>query len=376
MLGSAPVPEAPAASEPSVPSSPSTVAPPDSPVDGTLGGEPMATAGVPVFAPEAPQPPAIDARAWLICDAESGEILAALSPHVPRPPASTIKLLTAIITAPALDPDDEYVATDDDAAVEGSRVGLTPSQTYTGEDLLHGLMLASGNDAAHALADVAGGQDATVEMMNDEARRLGAFDTVVHTPHGLNTPGQLSSAYDLALIGRASLQNERITDLAGTADYDFPGQGGDSFLIENQNRLLGTYDGTVGLKTGYTSRAGHSFVGAVERDGRTLIAVVLGAEERAETGAAALFDWAFRVGGVEPVGHLVTPDDVESMTRQAEQDGNVFGRNPLEDYSDVLGTPGGTADAVPPVVWLSLVAAAAAGGLGFALRRRSPRHPK
>src|SRR5690606_36922379 len=122
--------------------------------------------------------------------------------HERRPPASTIKLLTAVATASLLQVADTYVATDTDVAMEGSRVGLLSGQRYTVEQLLHGLLLGSGNDAAHAIAEAAGGQAATVDRMNAEAASLGAFDTHAVTPHGLDDPEQLSSAYDLALIGR------------------------------------------------------------------------------------------------------------------------------------------------------------------------------
>lgn len=349
--------------------------PPDSPVERIVGGEAMATIGAPVVDDAAPRPPAVDARSWVVAEVDSGDVLAALSPHQRQAPASTIKLLTAVATIPELDPDDSYVVTDADASVEGSRVGLMPDQEYSVDQLLHGLMLASGNDAAHAVAEAAGGQKSTIELMNAEAQRLGAFDTHAETPHGLDAPGQLSSAYDLALIGRAALHDEDIARLAATRTYDFPGQGGETFQIQNQNRLLDTYPGAVGLKTGYTTLAAHTFVGAAERDGRTLIAVVLGAEGRAEPGAAALFDWAFNAPDITPVGHLVTAEEVDAMIREAEQDGDVLGRNPFDDYGEALRTPGGNSDGVPQVVWVSLVAAAVLGGAGFAVRRLSPRRP-
>lgn len=348
--------------------------PADPPVDRTVGGEALAVSGSPLADSSAPALPALDARSWLIADTATGDVLAAFSPHDQRPPASTIKLLTAVATVPTLDLDEPYVATTADAAVEGSKVGLTPEQPYTVDHLLHGLMLGSGNDAAHALAEAAGGQETTIEMMNDEARRLGAFDTYAVTPHGLDAPGQLSSAYDLALIGRRALDDEQLARLARTPTYDFPGLDGRTFQIQNQNRLLGSYDGAIGLKTGYTTNAGHTFVGAAERDGRTLVAVVLGAEGRAEDGAVRLFDWAFGAPDVEPVGHLVTPDEAAAMVREAEQDGDVIG-DPLGDYSDALTSPGSNSDGVPRVVWLSLAAAAALGGAGFALRRRGQKHP-
>ncbi|SEF17076.1 D-alanyl-D-alanine carboxypeptidase family protein [Jiangella alba] len=369
--------ETPAGSEtPALPVTPSPTVlepPADSPVDEVVGGEELAATGVALVSPTAPPLPVLDAQAWLVADTETGDVLAAYSPHERRPPASTIKLLTALATDAALEPDETYVATEADASVEGSRVGIVAAQTYTVDQLLHGLILASGNDAAHAIAEAAGGQDVTVDKMNNEARRLGAFDTKAITPHGLDSPGQLSSAYDLALIGREALGDATIAELAATPVYDFPDAGGATFQIQNQNRLLGSYEGAIGLKTGYTTLAGHTFVGAVERDGRTLIVTVLGAEGRAEDAAAALFDWAYATPDTPAVGHLVAPDEVEAMVTEAADDGDILGRNPLQDYGDALSSPGGSSDDVPPVVWLSLAAAALAGGLGFALRRRRPK---
>lgn len=375
--GALPTPATGAASGTARPTpSPTILEPPaDSPVDEIVGGADLAATGVPVVSPSAPPLPAVDARAWLVADAATGDVLAAYSPHERRPPASTLKLLTVLATDGALDPDETYVATEADTAVEGSRVGIVATQSYTVDQLLHGVLLASGNDAAHAIAEAAGGLDETVDRMNDEARRLGAFDTKAVTPDGLDTPGQLSSAYDLALIGREALDDDTIAELASTPVYDFPGSGGATFQIQNQNRLLGAYEGAVGLKTGFTTLAGHTFVGAVQRDGRTLIATVLGAEGRAEDAAAALFDWALGAPAAPAVGHLVAPDEVEAMVVAAaeEENGDIIGRNPLEDYEDVLSSPGGSSEGVPPVVWLSLAAAALAGGVGFVLRRRRPK---
>ena len=320
-------------------------------VDGApapLGGEQLARTGVVVAdpAPGTPAPPPVDATAYLLADADSGDVLAGLDAHVPRPPASLVKLLTALALLPDLDPGQTHVATDKDASIEGSRVGLSPGQAYTVEQITYGLMLASGNDAAHALAEVAGGQQQAIEAMNAEAERLGAWRTRALTPHGLDEPGQVSTPYDLALLARAALADERVAGPARTATYDFPGGDGGPYQIQNQNRLLGYYPGTVGLKTGFTSRAGHTLTAAAERGGRLLIAVVLGAEGRAEDAAAVLLDWGFTTGAAaRPVGRLLTPDQVaeERLAReraaQDEQAGAQAAAAGLEDglaLDDVL----------------------------------------
>lgn len=284
---------------------------PSAPADATFGGPDLSRPGD-VVADDAPALPDVDAAAWLVADAGSGDVIAAHNAHEPLPPASTLKLLTAVTLVGGLDPELSYEATDADALVEGSRVGLVPEETYTFDDLTHGLMLASGNDAAHAIAEISGGQDEAIAAMNDEAHRLGAVDTVALTPHGLDEPGQVSSAYDLALISRAALADPGLTTLVGTETYDFPGLDDTTFQIQNRNRLLGSYDGALGLKTGFTTEAGHTIAAAAERDGVRLIVTVLHpADGRAEPVAEALLDWGFEAAGtVEPVGTLVTPEDV------------------------------------------------------------------
>jgi len=320
-------------------------------VDGApapLGGEQLVRTGVVVAdpTPGTADPPHVDATAYLLADAGTGDVLAGLDAHVPRPPASLVKLLTALALLPDLDPEQTHVATDSDASIEGSRVGLSPGQAYTVEQLTYGLMLASGNDAAHALAEVAGGQQQAIDAMKAEADRLGAWRTRAVTPHGLDEPGQVSTSYDLALLARAALADERVAGPARTATYVFPGGESGPYQIQNQNRLLGRYSGTVGLKTGFTSQAGHTLVAAAERDGRQLIAVVLGAEGRAEDTAALLLDWGFAAGpAARPVGRLLTPDQVaeERLAReqaaQAEQAGGQVAAAGLGDglaVDDVL----------------------------------------
>jgi serine-type D-Ala-D-Ala carboxypeptidase (penicillin-binding protein 5/6) len=290
--------------------------PPDSPFDEVVGGVRLGVIGVPVVAAGVAPPRAIDAKAWLVADAESGRVLAALNPHMGLPPASTIKLLTAIALLPEVDANATYVVTDADVTVEGSRVGLVPGQRYSRGELIHGLLLASGNDAANALAQLAGGQSRAVSLMVKEAERLGAYDTTATTTHGLDDPRQRTSAYDLALIAREVLGDTELAAVTRTRTYDFPGLGAKTFQIQNHNRLLASYAGAVGLKTGFTTLSGHTIVAAANRDGTQLVAVVLGGENRAESAASALFDWAFALpGDVAHIGQLVTPTEVAAAVQ-------------------------------------------------------------
>lgn len=173
-------------------------------------------------------------------------------------------------------------------------------------------MLASGNDAAHAIAELTGGQVEAIEAMNAEAARLGAFTTQATTPHGLDEPGQVSSAYDLALFAQATLADDALAELVQTRTYDFPGLDGETFQIQNPNRLLGSYEDAIGVKNGYTADAGYTLAAAAVRDNVRLVVTVLNPDDgRAEPVAAELLDWGFdAIGTAEPVGHLVTPEEV------------------------------------------------------------------
>ncbi len=341
-----------------------------------VGGEPLSTVGTPVVSSDAgvPELPEIEAAAWLVADAGSGDVLAAYDAHVPLPPASTIKLLTALAVLPVIDAE-SYAASEENGHVEGSRVGMVPGETYSLADLKHGLFLASGNDAAHGLAELVGGLPEAVELMNAEAARLGAFDTHALTPHGLDEPGQVSSAYDLALFGRAVLADAELAELARTQAYNFPGLDGESFQIQNQNRLLGSYAGAIGLKTGYTTEAGHTLVAAAERDGVRLVVTVLHTEGRGEPVASALLDWGFAAAGTaEPVGALVTPEDVAAAAAAQLDEDAADAPAPDEDDGS-LDDASSVALGPRILSWwpVGVAALAALGLLALPLRRRRSR---
>ncbi|MGH8773964.1 MAG: serine hydrolase [Jiangellaceae bacterium] len=345
--------------------------PPRSPFDEAVGGARLATVDEPAVSAGAPPLPVVDATTWLVADLGSGDVIAALGAHRQLPPASTIKLLTALAVLPAIDPRERYTATDLDTRTGGSRVGLVPGEEYSIGDLEHGMLLASGNDAAHALAMLVGGEGHATRLMNDEAERLGAFDTTAKTPHGLDVPGQATSVYDLALIARAVLADDKLATLVRTPKYDFPGLAGGTFQIQNHNRLLGSYRGAVGLKTGYTSLAGHTLVAAAERQGARLVAVVLGADGRAEPAAASLLDWGFTTREVvAPVGTLVTTKDVAAAVAQRDETPVAVAPAPQQALDDLDGAPAGA----PMPAWVGLLAVPPVAGLvalWWRRRRRS-----
>lgn len=274
-----------------------------------VGGAPLGESEVVVREdPDVPDLPKVSASSYVIADADSGQVLAAKDAHGRYRPASTLKVLTAITLIPRLDPEQTVHPKREDVNVEGSKVGVTTEMSYQVQDLFHGLLLASGNDAALALARGAGGLERTLELMNAKAQKLHAYDTVAKTPNGLDRPGQRSSAYDLALIARAAMQIPEYRQYIGTERTTFPAPDGGSFAINNHNDLLTEYDGAVGGKTGYTSKAGATYIGTAQRDGRTVLITLMHSEPQLWEDTTALLDWGFDAAGeVDPVGHLVEP---------------------------------------------------------------------
>ena len=290
-----------------------------------VGGERMAECGL-ILPADAPQPPAdLTPYGWLLADLDSGAVLATRDPHGRHRAASTIKILTALVAIRELELDRDVVGTEEDANQEGSRVGIGPAGQYTVDQLLHGLLMRSGNDAAHALSRQLGGVSATVQKMNALARDLGALDTRAVTPSGLDGAGASTSAYDLALIFRVAMREPAFAAIVGTALYDFPGfQDKPGFKVANDNKLLANYPGALGGKTGFTDDARHTYVGAAQRDGRRLLVVMLRGEQRPARmwdQAARLLDYGFALlANTRPVGllvHTAPPENHGSSGRVA-----------------------------------------------------------
>ncbi|HKA68637.1 MAG TPA: D-alanyl-D-alanine carboxypeptidase [Actinomycetes bacterium] len=278
--------------------------------DTTIGGPMLAETGLVVdLPPGAQRPPGVDAAAYVLADLDTGQIIAAKSPHRRLRPASTQKMLTAVTLLPRLNKTDAYEARHSDAAQEGSSVGLVEGHRYTIHQLFLGMLLPSGNDAAHALAMAAGGVARTRALMMAEAHRLQALDTTVVNSSGLDEPGQYSSAYDLALFARAGMARADFRRYVSTQTADFPDDAmGKTYQIQNGNRLLGSFWGTIGVKTGYTSLAHHTYAVAVNRNGHTLLLTLMRSDGSLWEDAKALVDWGFaNLGVATPVGQLVDP---------------------------------------------------------------------
>ncbi|WSL12347.1 D-alanyl-D-alanine carboxypeptidase [Streptomyces sp. NBC_01288] len=267
--------------------------------------------------PGAPNVPDVSALSWLVADAHTGEVLAAHDAHRKLPPASTLKTLFALAVLPVLPGGIQHRVSEQDLAGIGegsSLVGVEEGHTYRVADLWRGVFLNSGNDAVHVLASLNGGWQTTATRMQAKARSLGALDTHVVSPDGYDTDGQVSSAYDLAVFGRAGLRNADFARYCSTAEAQFPGEGS-SYGIQNTNRLLTgndgveRYPGIIGVKNGYTTHAGNTLVAAARRGGRSLVVTVMnpqaGGGFTVYEEARELLDWGFAAAGrVDPVGSL------------------------------------------------------------------------
>ena len=225
----------------------------------------------------------------ILMEAESGRVLYEQDAGRPRLIASVTKLMTALVALESGHPLEEKVTVrEEDTRTEGSSLYLRSGEELRLETLLYGLLLQSGNDAALAVARHCGGTvENFVAEMNRRAARLGMTNSSFANPSGLNAEGHCSTARDLALLARACLKNETLAAIASTRSVTLEGR---SFV--NHNKLLWRYEGCVGLKTGYTEKAGRTLVSAAERDGMTLIAVTLDDPDDWRD-HAALFDWGF-----------------------------------------------------------------------------------
>ncbi|MEW6048679.1 MAG: D-alanyl-D-alanine carboxypeptidase family protein, partial [Bacillota bacterium] len=234
--------------------------------------------------------PPVSAAAAILLEASTGTVLYARNEHQRRAPASTTKIMTALITIESGALRDRVTVSRHAAGMRGSSAGLGTGERYTLEELLYALMLPSGNDAAVAIAEhLAGSVQAFAERMNRRARELGAYESHFVNSHGLDDPNHYSTAYDLALFARTALQYPLFAKVVGTRAFSTLSQ---QRTWHNTNRLLWSFDGATGVKTGTTGRAGNCLVAAASRDGTTLVAVVLDSADR-WADSARLLEYGF-----------------------------------------------------------------------------------
>ena len=232
--------------------------------------------------------PGTTAQSCILAEAESGTVLYEKNVDSKMLIASTTKILTALVVLDKCDPREQVVIADDFPPVEGSSMYLKPGETLTVSELLYGLMLASGNDAALALAlYVSGSVEAFAQLMNTCSSALGCTGSHFVNPHGLDADEHYSTARDLWLIAREAMKNETFTEIVSTKYMSVAGRS-----LKNHNKLLWNCQGVLGIKTGYTESAGRSLVSCAEREGMRLICVTLNAPDD-WTDHTALYDWAY-----------------------------------------------------------------------------------
>lgn len=220
--------------------------------------------------------PSTTAHAAVLYERSTGTVLYGKEMHTRRAPASTTKVMTALLAIELGRMDDIVTVSRKAAGVPGSSARLYPDQKIRLLDLLYGLLLNSGNDAAVAIAEhIAGSEEAFVALMNERARELGLENTRFQNPHGLDAPGHYSTAYDLAILTDTAMNYPLFAQIVATREHVT-----DHGAFRNTNRLLWSMEGALGVKTGTTGQAGYCLVAAVSGEGMELISVVLGSSDR------------------------------------------------------------------------------------------------
>ncbi|MEW6472550.1 MAG: D-alanyl-D-alanine carboxypeptidase [Actinomycetota bacterium] len=308
------------------------------------------------------------AKAWILVDADTGKVLDAFNEHEALPPASTQKIMTALVATEKLSQDASFTVGTVAAAQAAMKIGMTAGEQWTLGPALHSLMMVSANDAAYALAEAASGSlEAFAADMNAAAARYGMVDSHFLDPAGFDgsegfNGGSRISAYDLAVAARNYLSIPELAAIVGLREYRFQGPSGRSHVLYNHNKLLARYPGATGLKTGYTSLAGSTFVGTATRDGRTMIAVVLNTTNMYGI-AAALLDKGFATPADAPGLGVTLPPVRAQVFRPVAVVPNqaVVEQHPVES--------GGGSRTVTVLFFL----VASTAGLVVALRRRAER---
>ncbi len=265
----------------------------------------------------------IQARAAVVLDASTGRVLYAKNPELRLMPASTTKLMTALITVETAELTDVVTVSRKAANVAPTRSGFKEGDRVTVETLLYAALMKSANDAAVALAEaVSGSEDEFVQLMNRKAIAIGATNTRFINPNGLPGRGQYTTAFDLAKIMRQAIMHPVLKEVLGTRVTELSTEAGKTVMVKNTNKLLWTDEEVMGGKTGFTQAARHCFVCAGERADNTLIVALLGAPSRAvlwkETERLIEFGAKVMQNQEEPVVYLTRADyDAEHLKQAA-----------------------------------------------------------
>ena len=307
---------------------------------------------------------AISARSAVVMDIASGRILYSHNKDEKRGMASTTKIMTAICAIEHGNPEKVVTVSPTASGVEGSSMYLSQGERLTLSDLVYGLMLVSGNDAATAIAEtVSGSVEKFAVLMNDKAAEIGAFNTSFTNPHGLSDDNHYTTAHDLAKITAYAMQNPTFCEIVSTKSKKMPAnEDGYARHLVNHNKLLNLYDGCIGVKTGFTKATGRCLVSAAERSGLRLVCVTLNDPDdwrdhtdllnsafatyspytiKSATETAATT--AVR-GGVSETIDLVYKNDIIIPVKQGEESSVKLQVQPFEDLAapinqgDIIGT--------------------------------------
>jgi len=220
---------------------------------------------------------AVSAKSFVIMDAKTGQILLSLNPQMLFPPASTLKVMTALSVMQHLKMDDNVPVSAYAAAAPASKINIKPGDTYTVRDMLYALLLSSANDAARALAErVSGSEEAFCRQSTREMRQLGAYRTTLATANGLPADSQYSSAQDLAVLFKKAMENPELAKIMTTKYYTIKGDK----EVRNHNRFLWTTPLAVAGKTGYTRASKHTYVGQFQKDDKAIIVAMMGSSKK------------------------------------------------------------------------------------------------
>ena len=223
------------------------------------------------------EPSELNAKYALLMDWSNRRVLFEKEGYQKVPMASTTKIMTLLITLENANLQDVVTISDYAASMPDVQLNMKAGEQYILHDLLYSLMLESHNDTAVAIAEHVGGSvEGFASMMNEKAKEIGAYNTNFVTPNGLDAENHYSTAYDLALISAYAIENQTFLDIIQKSSHTFHEQTtGRSFTVQNKDKFLTSYDGAIGIKTGFTNNAGYCFVGAAKRDEKTLVSVVL-----------------------------------------------------------------------------------------------------
>lgn len=267
-----------------------------------------------------PPTPDVAARAAVLMNPITGEVLFAKEPYLRLPPASTTKVLTALVVLDQLNPNVRVPVSAQAASVAPGRIGLRAGEIVSVQDLMYGLLLKSGNDTAETLAEAVGGSVYQfANLMNTKAWQIGARGSHFMNPHGLPDDDHYTTAYDLALIFRAAMFNPLFADIVRTRSATLRIDSGYGSYndwrmvsVHNTNRLLASYEGARGGKTGFTLKARRCFVGEADRGGVRLIVAILNSPNSGTLwrDARNLLDYGFAHYGLAPSPALIEPEPI------------------------------------------------------------------